>query len=359
MIKKILIVNPFGIGDVIFSTPLVEVLKRNFPDSYIAYICNRRALRLIETNPNLSKIFVYEKDEYRDALRRSKIDGLKKVLALFSDIKREKFDVSIDLSLGYKHSMVLKLMGIKKRIGFNYRNRGRFLTDKLDIESFDNKHVVDYYLNLVRFLDIKIDGKFEPRIFASEISEAIGANIIQEAGVSKTDLLIGMLPGCGASWGADARRRRWGVEKFAQLADLLVEGHGAKIILLGDTKEIDVGSGVQNLMKNKVINYCGKTSLGDLMGIMTKCALIITNEGGPLHMAVALGVKTVSIFGPVDEKTYGPYSSSSEHIVVSRKDLKCRPCYKKFKYNDCKSRVCLASISVEEVFGAAERLLKR
>ena len=359
MTKKILIVNPFGIGDVIFSTPLVEVLKKYFPDSCIAYICNRRALRLIETNPGLNKIFVYEKDEYRDALKRSKIDGLKKILAFLKEIRREKFDISIDLSLGYKHSMILKLIGIKKRVGFNYRNRGRFLTDKLDIESFDNKHVIDHYLGLVKLLGIDIKSKFEPRIFASKISQDAGSKFLKDACLSEGDLLIGMLPGCGASWGADAKRRRWSIEKFARLADLLIEKHGAKIILLGDAKEVDIASGVQNLMKNKVVNYCGKTSLGDLIGIMTKCRLIITNEGGPLHMAVALGVKTVSLFGPVDEKTYGPYSSSGDHAVVSRKDLKCRPCYKKFKYNDCKDRTCLASISVEEVLGAAEGLLKR
>ncbi len=359
MTKKILIVNPFGIGDVIFSTPLVEVLKKHFPNSYIAYICNRRALRLIETNPSLSKIFVYEKDEYRSVLKHSKIDGAKKILAFLKEIRRERFDVSIDLSLGYKHSMILKLIGIKKRVGFNYRHRGKFLTDKLDIESFDNKHVVDYYLCLAKLLGIDTESKFEPRIFASTASETAGNKFLKEAGLSENELLIGMLPGCGASWGADAKRRRWGIEKFARLADLLIEKHGARIILLGDAKEIDVASGVQNLMKNKAVNYCGKTSLGDLIGIMTKCKLIITNEGGPLHMAVALGVKTVSLFGPVDERTYGPYSSSGDHAVVSRKDLNCRPCYKKFKYNDCETRTCLASISVDEVFTAAEEALKK
>lgn len=359
MIKKILIVNPFGIGDVIFSTPLVEALKKHFPDSYIAYICNRRALHLIETNPSLNKIFVYEKDEYRDALKCSKISGIRKILVFLNEIKCEKFDVSIDLSLGYKHSMILKFIGIKKRIGFNYRNRGKFLTDKLDIESFDNKHVVDYYLGLAKPLGIDTQSKFEPKIFASKVSEAAGAKFLKEAGMSDNDFLIGMLPGCGASWGADAKRRRWGVEKFARLADLLTEKHGARIVLLGDAKEVDVASRVQSLMKNRVINYCGKTSLGDLIGIMTKCKLIITNEGGPLHIAAALGVKTVSLFGPVDEKTYGPYSSSDDHAVVSRKDLDCRPCYRKFKYNNCETRTCLASISVEEVLGAAEGLLKR
>jgi len=95
------------------------------------------------------------------------------------------------------------------------------------------------------------------------------------------------------------------------------------------------------------------------MGILTRCTLVVTNEGGPLHMAVALGVKTVSLFGPVDEKTYGPYSMNDDHIVVSRKDVGCRPCYKKFKYNNCEKRLCLDSITVDEVLEAAERLLKK
>jgi len=135
--------------------------------------------------------------------------------------------------------------------------------------------------------------------------------------------------------------------------------HNAKIIFLGNSKEKSICYDIERLVKNKVINVCGETSIKKLTGIISNCNLIITNDGGPLHIAVGLGVKTVSIFGPVNEIVYGPYPEDKEHIVISRKDLKCRPCYKKFKYTKCENRQCLDLITVSEVTEAAEKLIKK
>ena len=170
MINKILIVNPFGIGDVIFSTPLIDILRKKFPDSFIAYICNRRVSELLGTNPNLNRIFVYEKDEYRDVWKRSKIDYLKKFFMAVRTLRAYRFDVLIDLSLAYQYSMLAKIIGIKERIGFNYRNRGGFLTKRVDINGFDEKHVIDYYLEVLSFLGIDVKKySVSPRIYTSEV----------------------------------------------------------------------------------------------------------------------------------------------------------------------------------------------
>ncbi|MDP3789235.1 MAG: glycosyltransferase family 9 protein, partial [Candidatus Omnitrophota bacterium] len=112
-----------------------------------------------------------------------------------------------------------------------------------------------------------------------------------------------------------------------------------------------------SLTGNRSINYCGKTSIENLMGILSKCKAVITNEGGLLHMAAGLGVKTVSIFGPVDEATYGPYPGTGSHAIVSKKGLPCRPCYQRFKYKLCDDRVCLNGINVEDVLSAVDIIL--
>lgn len=360
MEKKILIVNSFGIGDVIFSTPLIEILKKHFPKIFIGYVCNKRVSGVLATNPCIDKIFVYEKDSFRDAWKESKITFVKKMLSFLSTIKNEKFGISIDLSLGYQYSMFLKLIGIKRRIGFNYRNRGKFLTDKINIDGFDKKHVVDYYLDMMRLLNIDVN-KYEirPRVYADGKSKKRADEVLRENKVNDKDLLIGLMAGCGASWGMDAKYRRWDKKKFADLADELIARHGAKIILLGNKKETEICKDVQASMKNDVINYCGKTSIGEFIALISKCSLIITNDGGPLHMAVGLGVPAVAIFGPVDEKVYGPYPSDNKHVVISKKNLACRPCYVKFKYKRCEDRRCLDLITVEEVLKAAEEILKR
>ncbi|MFA5142624.1 MAG: glycosyltransferase family 9 protein [Candidatus Omnitrophota bacterium] len=357
---KILIINPFGIGDVLFSTPLIEAIKRIFPQSYIGYICNRRVSELIRTNPHLGRIFVYEKDDYREIWRHSKMRCLVKILAFLRDVRKERFDVSIDLSLNYQYSMLFKLIGIKTRAGFNYRNRGKFLTHKIDIESFDDKHVVEHYLDVLRLLGVDPSkGIAAPKIYVSEESRRFGEKFLEENSIAKTDLLIGMVPGCGASWGRDAGRRRWEGKNFAIVADRLIEKYNARVVLLGNSKETNICEDVRAATNDRAINYSGKTSIEKLIGILSRCKVLITNEGGMLHMAASLGIRTVSIFGPVDETTYGPYPRSADHIILAKKDIPCRPCYKRFKYNDCDERRCLEAITVDEVFRAAEGAIRR
>jgi len=358
MTIKILVINPFGIGDVIFSTPLLGMLRSEYPGSFIGYVCNKRAYEVIKTNPHIDKIFIYEKDEYRDLWRRSPIWCVKKIISFLKEVKDEKFDLSVDLSLGYQNSLLLKAAGIKRRLGFNYRNRGKFLTDKMAIESFDDRHVVEHYTRLLTLLGIDTSKyNVSPKIYASDAGIAFADKFLRDNAVKAGDIIVGLMPGCGESWGSDAVKRRWDRRNFAALADRLADRYGAKTVLLGNAKETDICDEIQASMKNGAVNYCGKTSIDELIGIFTKCKLVVTNEGGPLHIATALGVRTVSLFGPVDEKTYGPYPAGGGNIVISKKDLPCRPCYKKFKYNDCDKRLCLDTISVDEVFRAAEAVI--
>ena len=359
MKKNILIINPFGIGDVIFSTPIIETIKAEFPQSKIAYICNRRASEFMSVNPFLDKVFIYEKDDYRKAWQWSKAKSIKKILMFLRSVKRWKPDISIDFSLGYQYSMFAALIGVKKRIGFNYKNRGMFLTDGIVIDSFKDSHVIEYYLSTLKPLGIKQEKyRKTPKIYLSEETFKHAEDSLEKMGITKDDMLVGMIPGCGASWGKDAKYRRWDKGRFSLLAGKLIEKYNAKIILLGNSNEKEICSFVCNSVKKNMINLCGATSIKELMGVIAKCNVIITNDGGPLHMAVGLGVKSVSIFGPVDEVVYGPYPDSKEHIVISRKNLECRPCYKKFRYVKCDNRLCLDLIDVEEVFEASESLIE-
>ena len=357
---KILIINPFGIGDVIFSTPLVQALRENYPGSFIGYICNKRAREVLGSNPNLSKIFVYEKDEYRAAWERSKVGCLKMIRAFFADIRKERFDIVIDLSLSYQYSLISKFIGIKQRLGFNYRNRGKFLTKKIDIDGFNEKHVIEYYCDMLRLLGIDPD-RFSnsPKVHIKDQDIVWANEFFKSNGAKEGDLVIGVIPGCGASWGADANHRRWDREGFARVCDGLAERYGAKVVLLGDRNEVAICEEIQGMLKHKAIMSCGKTNLRNFLGLISRCKLIVTNDGGPLHMAVGLGISTVSIFGPVDEKIYGPYPPSSNHIVISKTEMKCRPCYRKFKHNVCEERPCLKDIGPEEVLKAVECLLSR
>ncbi len=145
---------------------------------------------------------------------------------------------------------------------------------------------------------------------------------------------------------------------FAHLADQLHRAYAAKIVLLGSEGERPIADAIVSMLQTKPLDLVGKTSVGELAALMQYLKVVVTNDGGPLHMAVALGIPTVSLFGPVDECVYGPYPASLEHRVIT-KCLPCRPCYQNFRMSFCeRQHECIKSIDIEDVFKATSALLR-
>jgi len=354
--RKILLINPFGIGDVLFTTPVIKAIKNNYPDSIIGYWCNERVKDVLRNNPNLDKIFALSRGDLKKIFEKSKWLGIRRFLNLIYKIQKERFDICFDFSLDHRYSIIAKISGIKKRIGFNYKNRGRFLTDKSNIDGYHDKHVIEYYLDLLKFINIVPKNK-NLELFVSKEAKLKCKEILATYGIGDNDFLIGIAPGGGMSWGRDAVFKHWPYKNFAQLADRIIDNYGAKILVLGDESERFIARAIVSAMKNKVIDLIGKTDLEELIAMVTSSKILIANDGGPLHIAKALNIKTVSIFGPVDENVYGPYPTSENDVVI-KKDISCRPCYKYFRFNGCfNKRRCVEDISVAEVYSAVGRLI--
>ena len=355
--KKILIINPFGIGDCLFTTPLIKNLKLNYNDSFIGYWCNKRVKDLLQNIPEIDKIFPSSRGDIKKAYRNSKLKGIKQSLDLFLALKKEKFNLAIDFSLDHRYGLVAKLCGIKERIGFNYKNRGRFLTKRIELTGYSEKHAVEYYLDLLRLINLE-PKKFDLEVGIQQGSRISVKKILAESGISDGDLLIGMAPGAGASWGDDAGLKHWPAKNYAQLADLLIEKFAAKILLLGDSSERPIAETITNSMQHKAVDLIGKSDLAQLVALIDSTQILITNDGGPLHIAVALKKKTVSFFGPVDDKVYGPYPEDKERHIVLKNNLDCIPCYHNFRLSECKSgRACLEKIDAKSAFEAVSFLL--
>jgi lipopolysaccharide heptosyltransferase II len=353
---KILIINPFGIGDVLFTTPAIKAIKDRYPDSFIGYWSNLRVKPILESNPQINKVFALSRGDLKKFYQESFFKGAWSAIKLVCQIKKERFDICLDFSLDHRYSLLAKIIGIRQRIGFNYKDRGRFLTKRIDLTGYQQKHVVEYYLELLKFLNISAQNKSLCLAVLPE-SELKAKNILAAAGIEEVDCVIGIAPGAGGSWGKDAIYKHWPALKFAQLADKVAAAFKAKIIILGDESERKIAEVIVHAMRNKPINFIGKTSLDILPAVIKNCNLLITNDGGPMHMAVALGVKSVSVFGPVSEIVYGPHPPSDQHVVL-KGDMDCRPCYKNFRMPVCdRDRECLKQVSVDAVFDAVARLL--
>ena len=353
---RVLIINPFGIGDVLFSTPLVAAVRTAYPQAFIAYLCNRRTHEVLRHNPHLDAIVVFEKDEYRALWRASKRQWLGAAVELLRRVARGRFDVAIDLSLSDRYSAVLAALGVPVRAGFNYRGRGRFLTHRVDISGYEDKHVVEYYRDLLRSLHMPMHPGRLQLFTTAEGRQAADARLAA-AGLGAEELVVGLVPGGGTSWGVDSAFRRWRLDRFSDVGNALVERHGARVLLFGEPSDQRTCREVADRMPRDVLDLSGTTDLSQFIHLVARCHLLLCNDGGPLHIAVSLGVPTVSVFGPVSPRVYGPYPTSRRHRVVT-KPLACRPCYRHFKLPPCPyDRACLETLEAQPVLAAVEEIL--
>lgn len=352
---KILFVNPFGIGDVLFTTPLVRSLKDRGDSIY--YWCNERVADILRYNNAVADIYPISRGDMKKIFKFSPVEAVKRSLALINRIRKEKFDIALDFSLDYRYSLLLKLLGVRKIVGFDYKGRGRFLTDKIKLKGFNSTHMVEYYLSLVKFIDKEIKAGERMELFVGDSDSKWADGVLSRNGAALGDLLIGIAPGGGTSWGEDAFRKHWPKEKFAFVGNEIMKEKKPRIILFGSIEEKPICDFIGSSIGKGVINLCGETTLGQFAALLKRCKLLIANDGGPLHMASALGVKTVSLFGPVDERVYGPYPFTSEHTAI-KSDIECRPCYKDFRYKNCGDLKCLDAIEPLEVLEAVRSKLE-
>ena len=354
--KRILIVNPFGIGDVLFSTPLIRAVHQAFPGAYLAYLCNRRTEEILRRNGHIHEVFIYEKDEFVALWKTSRWRAMRFLWSLLRTIRRRRFDLAIDLSLGERYSFMLALFGVPRRIGFDFRRRGRFLTHRLVTQGFQDRHVVDYYAQLLEMLGIRLLDRHLD-LPTSEEDRAAARRRLEALRVGTADRLIGLVPAGGVSWGIQANFRRWSEEGFVHVGRLLSERHRARILVFGEFKDSKICAGIARAIGSSAIDLSGQTTLGQFVSLVARCDLVIANDGGPVHIAVSQDIPTVSVFGPVDPTVYGPYPGAAKHQVAYRPDLPCRPCYHQFKLPPCPyERACLTGIEPADVLEACERV---
>jgi lipopolysaccharide heptosyltransferase II len=354
---RILIINPFGIGDVLFTTPLIRAIRQAFPNSEIAYLCNRRTEPIVRGNADVDQVVVYERDELVHLWRSSPAKFLTHVAVLVYKLWRKHFTLVVDVSLGERYSAILMLAGASRRFGFDYRKRGRFLTHRLVIDGYHGKHVIGFYRDLLRFMGVRLLDE-SLRVPVSKDDAAWAEHWLRDSRLAVGQPLVGIVPAGGVSWGIAAPFRRWTLEGFATVADTLADRHGVQVLVFGEASDRAICQQVVQMMTHRAVDVSGQTTLGQLVALVGRLDLVISNDGGPIHLAVSQGVKTVSIFGPVDPEVYGPCGPGDAHRVVYRADLPCRPCYHRFQLPPCPyERACLTTVTPEEVIAACEELL--
>lgn len=336
MSKRILIVEVNWIGDVLFSTPFIRAVREANPDSYIACLVHPRCAEILEGNPRLDEIIAYD-EEFR---HRSLVGKLK----LAAGLRSRRFDTAFLLHRSFTKALLVMLAGIPERIGYATKNRGRILTKPVDDLS-QGVHKVDYFLNIAR--SSGIDPKsVSYEFFVSDADRAYAARFLKTGGVTAGDKVIVMCP--GGNWDP----KRWPKENYAALADKLIERYGAKVVIAGAKKDVKLAEDIKQAMKLSPIIACGRTTLKQLGALFELSDLVVANDTGPMHLAVAMRADTIALFGPTSPELTGPYGQSNYRVISKNKSCEV-PCYDV----TCAANRCMEAITVDDVAAEAEKVL--
>jgi len=231
-------VNPFGIGDVIFSFWMTEAIRKAKGNCVIDYVCNERTCELVGLNPSIRKVHIFNRDDLRRTFRKNPIRFFGKLAQLLEAVRVERYDLSFDLSMGRQYAFFLMCLGIRCRLGFDYKGRGSFLTDKIPIKDFDEKPVRDTYVSLVaRWLGGVPLSPSYPVLQLPREMEQDGNTWCENQGIQRNGSVVIVAPGGGKSWGANAVYKQWDPSRFAETAAYIHEKSGSTLVFLGDKSE--------------------------------------------------------------------------------------------------------------------------
>lgn len=338
--NNILIVNVNWVGDVLFSTPAIRAVKQHYPHAHIACMVVPRCKEILELNPHLNELIIYDEEE----LHKSLLGKLK----LISTLKKRHFNIVFLFHRSLTRTLMVALSGIRERVGIHTPKRGFLLTKKVEPPKSD-VHKVEQFLNIVRAKGIDTSNR-NLEFFIGKDDELYAEELLKSEGVKKDNLPIVLNP--GGNWDL----KRWPARNFAELGDKLVDIHKARILITGADKDVELGQAISDDMRYKPIITCGKTTLRQLAAILKRAKLVVSNDSGPMHIAVSQGTKTIALFGPTDPKITGPYGDG-KYVVIhkSLESLGCKvPCYNL----NCEDNACMKAITVEDVIKEADLLLR-
>jgi heptosyltransferase-2 len=320
------------------SLPALEVVRENFPSSSITILARPWVVPLFKNHPAVDAIIPFRKMQGTFAYCRE----LMRVAKL---IRNNGYDLSILFQNAFEAAFLAYLGGITFRVGYSGDGRGFLLTHRIvKTEEVLKVHQVEYYLSLLKAMGWGGMSR-EPHLYAAQEDTEKAGSLLHAKGIMKGDYVIGLSP--GALFG---EAKRWPADRFARIGDWAAERWNAKVLVLGSGNETDICEVLCTSMVHEPYNLCGQTSLGVAIGLVRHCSFFVTNDSGLMHVAAALGVPTLAIFGSTDTVATGPRGPKTR---IVKHEIECAPCLKPECPTDFR---CMLSIEPEEVWDEMEIL---
>lgn len=336
--RRILLIKPSSLGDIVHALPTAAALRRRFPTAALTWLVKREWAEVLDGNPHLDSVLGVD-------------FSLQGWLAVSQAVRARRFDLVVDLQGLLRSALLAWISRAPVRVGFAEAREGspRLYTHRVAANGIAG-HAVDRYLLIAQRLGALVEGTGRllfPLPHDADANARVG-RLLWAEGVAPGTVLAAMNP--TARWAT----KQWPSERFAAVGDQLQQ-QGVRVVIIGDMGSRPLAEMIGHHMRTKPIDLVGKTTVKELIALLRRARVLITNDSGPMHLAAALETPVVALFGPTDPRKTGPYGAG--HVVL-RSGVPCSPCLSRHCNNPTLLE-CLTTIRSDQVTEAALRLLHR
>ncbi|MDQ3252903.1 MAG: lipopolysaccharide heptosyltransferase II [Acidobacteriota bacterium] len=353
-IERVVVRGANWVGDAVMTIPALRALRRVLPGAHVTLATRAWAEGIFTDADFINDVMSVDGGErYRLRARVAEIRALRKA----------RFDLAVIFPNAFAPALAAAAARVPMRIGYATGGRRHLLTHPLAPPEWRHqRHEVFYYLNIIAELERALIGNDDETrrtvdisapppplgLTVASVRQDRAREVLRHHGARLDRPLVALCPGS-----TNSRAKRWPSERFAALADQLIDAAGAEVVLIGAREEIDVTGQVVRGMNRRAVVLTGETSLAETVAVLSVCDLLITNDTGPAHIAAAINLPTLVIFGPTDPTTTRPFSEFAE---VVREPPECAPCM----LRDCPiDHRCMTAITPWDIFMRADRMLRR
>ncbi len=343
-IKRILVRGTNWLGDAVMTTPALRQLRAAFPSAHVALLVTPLTAGLFEGSPFVDEVMPYRRKE----------DGVAAFMQAVREIRAREFDLALLFQNAFEAALLAWLGRVPLRIGYAMHGRAGLLTHRLQHDaSHQGRHQVHDYLDIVEqaahLAGISFERNAMASLTASTAQRDAAAALLQRRSLINRPLIA------LNTAATNSRAKCWPIENFAALADRLAAERGAQIVLIGAASERDNAAAVIAQMRTaQALNLAGETSMGELIGLLATCDLLVSNDTGPAHVAAALATPTLTLFGPTNEFETAPTGARAELMRVD--GIECARCM----HRDCPiDHRCMTRLTDDEVLKHSLHLLQK
>lgn len=347
-VRRLLVIKPAALGDVLFATPAIEALRRGYPQAQLTLAVGRWAKEIAEGNPDVDELL--DCGKFGTPGRY----GWRDVRAFASVVGPRRFDLAVVLDRSPRVAVAPWLAGIPHRAGIDSSGRGFALTVRVPWDR--PRHEAELMLDVVRALGVTVPEHPALKYVPSAEHARVASRILEEWSLATHFPVVVVHPGGASNPGMHLPAKRWPAVRFAALADRLVEETNARVIVVGHGADAPLARQMRLAMKQPSIDLVGQTSLGQLAALLQRSHLYVGNDSAPLHLATAVGTPVIGIYGPTDPAINGPYNAIGSGLVHEAACSQRRP-FVPGPIAACPNCRCIELVTVEQAFVAAAPLL--